>query len=209
MIDAFRAGEDIHRATAAWVNGIKPAEVTDKQRRDAKTLNFGVLYGMGPMNFAQASGISIEEARSFIERYKQQYEGITNLIQSTIEQAEETEFVETMMGRRRYVPEINASSPAVRAAAERAAFNFPIQGTAADILKQAMIELQAHLDKKYPDADMVLTVHDELVCEVPIKKAESLAKDMKRIMEGVVTLDVPVIVDVGIGSDWSDAKPDK
>ncbi|MAF80875.1 DNA polymerase I [bacterium] len=209
MIDAFRAGEDIHRATAAWVNGIEQKKVTDKQRRDAKTLNFGVLYGMGPMNFAQSSGISMEEARSFIERYKQQYEGITNLIVSTIEQAEETEFVETMMGRRRYVPEINASSPAVRAAAERAAFNFPIQGTAADILKQAMIALQAHLDKKYPDADMVLTVHDELVCEVPIKETAALAKDMKRIMEGVVTLDVPVIVDVGIGSDWSDAKPTK
>jgi len=209
MTNAFLANEDIHRATAAWVHGIDQGDVTDKQRSAAKTLNFGVLYGMGPMNFAQASGISVEEARSFIERYKEQYVGITGLIQATINQAEVTGFVETMFGRRRYVPDLMASSPAVRAAAERAAFNFPIQGTEADILKRAMIALQNHIEQEYPDADMVLTVHDELVCEVPIKEADALAADMKRIMESAATLDVPLIVDVAIGTNWRDAKPVK
>lgn len=207
MIDAFRAGEDIHRATAAWVHGVAAGEVTDQQRRAAKALNFGVLYGMGAGSFAQTADISLEEARSFIERYKDQYQGITALIIETIGQAESVGFVETMFGRRRYVPEINANSPAVRAAAERAAFNFPIQGTAADILKKAMIALQLHIQDTYERTHMVLTVHDELVCEVPTDRALSLAHDMQKIMAGVVTLDVPLNVDVAIGSNWRDATP--
>jgi DNA polymerase-1 len=135
MVEAFRAGEDIHRSTAAWVHGVKPGEVTEKMRRAAKSLNFGVLYGMGPRKFSWEAGVSQEEARSFIERYKQQYVGIAGLIEGTIKQAQELGYVETIMGRRRYLPEINSRTPSIRAAAERAAFNFPIQGTAADILK--------------------------------------------------------------------------
>lgn len=206
MIDAFRGGADIHRATAAWVYDVTPAQVTDAQRRTAKTLNFGVLYGMGPQSFARSAGISVEEARSFIERYQDEYSGIMNLIAATIAQAEEQGYVETLLGRRRYLPEINAKAPAIRAQAERAAFNFPIQGTAADILKRAMILLHGHAQKKYPGAAMLLTVHDELVYEVPKNQAKKLAADMKKIMEGAQTLDVPLVVDVSLGPNWRDVQ---
>lgn len=206
MIAAFKAGEDIHTATAAWVLGVDPAAVTDQQRRHAKALNFGVLYGMGSASFAATAGIAVEEARSFIERYKEQYSGIMTLITKTITTAETTGYVETMYGRRKYVPDLLAKSPGVRAAAERAAFNFPIQGTAADILKKAMIELHQYLDKHYPHARLVLTVHDELVCEVPEKQAKAIAKQMQQIMSGVVSLDVPLEVDVAIGPNWRDVK---
>lgn len=207
MIAAFRAGEDIHRATAAWVYDIKQSEVTDAQRREAKTLNFGVLYGMGPRKFAQTSGLSVEQARSFIERYQKQYAGITKLLAATIEQAERLGFVETSFGRRRYLPEINARSPMVRAQAERVAFNFPIQGTAADILKKAMIALHQFLRQHHPESAMLLTVHDELVCEAPKADAAAIAAAMKKIMEAVTTLDVPLVVDVAIGKNWRDVVP--
>ena len=206
MMAAFQAGEDIHSATAAWVNGIDIARVTEKQRRQAKTLNFGVLYGMGPQKFARSADVSVEEARSFIERYKEQYAGIARWIEATIRQARELGFVETLLGRRRYMPEINARAPMVRSGAERAAFNFPVQGTAADILKKAMVELAAALQKDWPETKMVLTVHDELVCEVPEEQAEAVAKVMKRTMEGAVRLDVPVIVEVSVGKNWRDMK---
>lgn len=206
MIAAFRAGEDIHRATAAWVYGIAPAQVTDEQRREAKTLNFGVLYGMGARKFAQTSGLSVEQARSFIERYQNQYAGITKLVAATIESAQQLGFVETLFGRRRYLPEIKARSPQVRSQAERIAFNFPIQGTEADILKKAMIQLHTFLQQHHPHAAMVLTVHDELVCEVPQAEAATVARAMKKIMEGVITLDVPLVVDVAQGLNWRDTE---
>ncbi|HLD26320.1 MAG TPA: DNA polymerase I [Candidatus Andersenbacteria bacterium] len=204
MLAAFRAGEDIHRSTAAWVYGISPTVVTEAQRRAAKTLNFGVLYGMGPLNFSRAAGVSVEEARSFIERYQNQYAGITRYIEETIRQAEELGYTETLLGRKRYVPDIQARNPQVRAAAERAAFNFPIQGTAADILKKAMIELYAVMQSDFPAARMLLTVHDELVCEVPVKAVPAFAKQMRTVMEGVLTLDVPLEVDVAVGTNWRD-----
>jgi DNA polymerase-1 len=206
MMDAFRAGEDIHRATAAWVHGVEISQVTEEQRRQAKTLNFGVLYGMGAQKFARSADVSVEEARSFIERYKEQYEGITRWIDATVKQARELGFVETLLGRRRYIPEINSRAPMVRSGAERAAFNFPVQGTAADILKKAMIDLAAVLRRDFMEARMVLTVHDELVCEVPEEQAEKIARVMKEAMEGAVKLDVPVLVDVAVGKNWRDVK---
>ena len=132
--------------------------IEDEQRRAAKTLNFGVLYGMGPNNFARAAGISVEEARSFIDRYRKQYVGLNNLIAATIAQAEELGYVETLFGRRRPVAEINARSPELRSQAERIAFNFPIQGSAADILKKAMIASHAHFSRTHPRARLLLTV---------------------------------------------------
>ena len=206
MMDAFRAGEDIHRATAAWVHGVEISQVTEEQRRQAKTPNFGVLYGMGAQKFARSADVSVEEARSFIERYKEQYEGITRWIDATVKQARELGFVETLLGRRRYIPEINSRAPMVRSGAERAAFNFPVQGTAADILKKAMIDLAAVLRRDFVEARMVLTVHDELVCEVPEEQAEKIARVMKEIMEGAVKLDVPVEVEVAVGQNWRDVK---
>jgi DNA polymerase-1 len=207
MLAAFRAGEDIHRATAAWVYGIKPAEVTPEQRRVAKTLNFGVLYGMGPRNFARASKLSVQEAHEFIDRYRAQYTGITRLMVETIQSARGLGYVETLFGRKRYLPEINSSSPMVRSQAERMAFNFPMQGTEADIIKKAMIELYGVLKEEFPKSALVLTVHDELVVEAPEKDATTIAQRMKKVMEGIMTLDVPLDVEVAIGKNWRDTEP--
>lgn len=207
MIDVFRMGQDIHSATAAWVYGIPLDKVTSSQRREAKTLNFGVLYGMGPNSFARAAGISVEEARSFIGRYREQYKGLARFIEAIVEQARTVGYVETLFGRRRYMPEIHSNNPAISAQAERIAFNYPLQGTAADLLKKAMIELQAVIENKFPEAKMVLTVHDELVVEVPEKDSRNFAPAMKKAMEGVMTLDVPLIADVSIGKNWRDVEP--
>lgn len=206
LLFAFRAGQDIHRATAALVFGVSLSDVTDDMRRQAKTLNFGVLYGMGPQSFARAAHVSIEEARSFIDRYKKEYKGIEAFIEKTLASARSRGYVETLFGRRKYVPELDSKNPAIRAAAERATFNFPIQGTEADILKKAMISLFAHMQNKYPMAAMVLTVHDELVFEVAAGFAEEFAHVAKDTMESVVTLDAPLIVDVGIGPNWNDIR---
>lgn len=204
MIDVFRAGEDIHSATAAWVYGIPQSEVTPDKRREAKTLNFGVLYGMGPQAFARAAGISVEKARSFIGRYREQYTGLTKYMEATIDQARTVGYVETLFGRKRYMPEINSNNMAIAAQAERIAFNFPLQGTAADILKKAMIELQRVIEKDWPEVKLLLTVHDELVAEAPKDQAKEFAKAMKKAMEGVTVLDVPLIADVSIGENWKD-----
>ncbi len=204
MIEVFRAGEDIHRATAAWVHGIDISKVTSAQRREAKTLNFGVLYGMGPQKFALTSGLSMEEARSFIGRYYDQYPQLTAYIDTTINYAKDKGYVATLFGRKRYLPEINSSAPVIRAQAERIAFNFPLQGTAADILKKAMIVLQEDLAARFPDSRLILTVHDELVVEVPAKQASDLARTMKKSMEGVIKLDVPLEVEVSKGPNWRD-----
>ena len=206
MMEAFRAGKDIHQSTAAWVNGIELEEVTKKQRREAKALNFGVLYGMGPRSFAWEAGVSMEEARSFIGRYREQYAGLTRYMEKIAEQARGLGYVETLFGRKRYVPDINARAPHIRAQAERAAMNFPLQGTAADILKKAMIVLHERILKDFPEVKIVLTVHDELVCEVPDKGVKKFAGVLKEVMENVFTLDVPLIVDVAVGKNWRDMK---
>lgn len=206
LLFAFRAGQDIHRATAALVFGVSLSDVTDDMRRQAKTLNFGVLYGMGPQSFARAAHVSIEEARSFIDRYKKEYKGVETFIEETLVSARSRGYVETLFGRRKYVPELDSKNPAIRAAAERATFNFPIQGTEADILKKAMISLFAHMQSKYPMAAMVLTVHDELVFEVPAGVAEEFAHEVKDTMESVIPMDAPLIVDVGIGPNWNDIR---
>lgn len=207
MLAAFRSGSDIHRATAASVFGISLDEVTDDMRRQAKTLNFGVLYGMGPQSFARTADVSVEEARSFIDRYKMEYRGIETLIEKTISFAKEHGYVETLFGRKRYVPELHSNNPAIRAAAERMTFNFPIQGTEADIIKKAMILLYAEIQKNYPTSAIVLTVHDELVCEVPADTAKKFAGTMKEIMEGIVSLDAKLIVDIGTGPNWDNIQP--
>lgn len=204
LLFAFCAGQDIHRATASLVFGVGLSGVTDDMRRQAKTLNFGVLYGMGPQSFARAATVSIEEARSFIDRYKKEYTGIEAFIEETLSSARRQGYVETMFGRRKYVPELQSKNPAIRAAAERATFNFPIQGTEADILKKAMISLFAIMQKTYPSAAMVLTVHDELVIEVPIALGGEFAGVIKNCMESIIVLDAPLCVDVGIGPSWND-----
>lgn len=207
MMDTFRSGKDIHTATAAWIYGIPQDDVTPQQRREAKTINFGVLYGMGAQKFAREAGMSVERAKSFIGRYREQYSGITRFMEETVRHARETGFVETLFGRRRPVPELHARAPGIRAQAERIAFNFPIQGTQADILKKAMIELHQALAQQFPQARMVLTVHDELVVEAPTNEVSVVATLMKKIMEGAYTLDVPVVVEVAQGNNWRDMEP--
>ncbi len=207
LLAAFRSGQDIHRATAAGVFGVSPDDVTEDMRRQAKTLNFGVLYGMGAQSFAQAAGVSVEEARAFIDRYKNQYKGIEALIERVVLFAQTNGYVETMLGRKRYVPELHSKNPAIRASAERMAFNFPIQGTEADILKKAMISIFEMIGRQYKSSSMVLTVHDELVCEVPEDEAAQFAQDMKNRMESVLSLDAPLVADIGIGKNWNDIQP--
>ncbi|MGK2856752.1 MAG: DNA polymerase I [Thermoanaerobaculia bacterium] len=206
MIEAFRRGADIHKTTAATMFGVAEPLVNSEQRRAAKTINFGVLYGMSAFRLANELGISQAEGKKFIENYFGRYPKIRELLDRTLDEARSTGKVTTMFGRVRYIPEINNKAFPVRANAERMATNAPMQGTAADILKLAMIKLDAALRAEEPKARMLLTVHDEIVIEIPETRAEDLAKVVKSTMEGVCELSVPLSVDAGWGRTWYDAK---
>lgn len=204
MVSVFRSGGDIHRATAARVHGIPENEVTKEQRYAAKSLNFGVLYGMGPYGFARDAGVSREEARAFIETYMAQFPKLAAWIDEQKRRARETEYAVTATGRRRFLPDIRSSNFSVRGAAERMAVNMPAQGLAADIMKKAMIDVFPVVVKNYPDARMVLQVHDELVFEVPMEDVSSFALDVAVIMEGAYALDVPLVVESSVGKCWGE-----
>ena len=182
MLKIFKDGGDIHTQTAAFINGIKPEEVTKEIRRTAKEVNFGVLYGIGAWGLASRTGISNTEAQQFIHRYFSTFKGIKKYLAETIELAKETGYVETLYGRRRYLPEINSGVQQVRSAAERMAINMPIQGTAADLIKLAMIKIGSDLPKISPHAKMILQVHDELVFEVPENDVKKVAEFVKEKM---------------------------
>jgi DNA polymerase-1 len=203
---AFRTGADIHRQTAALVFGVDPEAVTPALRTRAKEVNFGVVYGMGAFGLARRLGISREEARHFIEGYFARFPGVRRFQEGAIAQARELGYVTTMLGRRRYLPEIRSKNFNVRAFAERAAINSPIQGTAADLLKIAMIRIHRRLGENGLPARLLLTVHDELVFEVEEGRAEELGKLVRSEMESAIVLDVPVVVDVGVGATWYEAK---
>jgi len=215
MIEIFNKGEDIHRATAAIVNGVKLNDVTDDMRRAAKAVNFGVLYGMGVYGLSQGAKISVVEAKDFITKYFEKFSDVRKYLDKTLEFAKEEGYVETLFGRRRYLPELHASNFQVRNAAERMAINHPVQGTAADLMKMAMIEVQEKLDSTFchPEQSegssgcpvrMLLQVHDEIVLEVKKDLADKVAGLVKETMEGVVKMNVPVEVDVNIGKRWGD-----
>ena len=206
LIEAFRRGEDIHRATAATVLGMAPELVNAEQRRAAKTINFGIMYGMSAFGLAQALGISRGEADAFIRAYLDRYEGVKRYREETLAQAREHGRVETLYGRVRYLPDIDSKNRALKENAERMAINARIQGTAADIMKLAMIRLDRRLAAEHPDSSLLLTVHDELVLEVPEAEAEAVARAAKEEMEGVIELAAPLVVDVGWGRTWYDAK---
>ncbi|MFA6958299.1 MAG: DNA polymerase I [Thermoanaerobaculia bacterium] len=206
MIEAFRRGADIHKATAATMFGVAESLVNSEQRRAAKTINFGVLYGMSAFRLANELGISQAEGKKFIENYFGRYPKIRELLDRTLDEARATGKVTTMFGRVRYIPEINNKAFPIRANAERMATNAPMQGTAADILKLAMIQLDQALDEAEPQARMLLTVHDEIVIEVPEGRAEAIAKVVKSTMEGVCKLRVPLSVDAGWGRTWYETK---
>jgi len=207
MIAAFKNGADIHTATAAEINQINPEAVDSALRREAKAINFGILYGQGPHGLSQAADIPYARAREFIEQYFAVYTGVKEFIDSSIAEARERGFAETIFGRRRFLPEINSSVMMVRAGAERMAINTPLQGTAADMIKVAMIKTQDLIEKEYAEKDevrMIMTVHDELVFEVKKDRIEEAAWKIKDIMENVVKLKVPVVVDVKIGANWGE-----
>ena len=204
MIAAFAHGEDIHRRTAAYIYGIEPEAVTKEMRDSAKEVNFGVLYGMGAYGLASRKKISRERAQEFIEKYFSVYEGVFAYLQSTRVKAQEQGYVETLMGRKRYLPEIYSEMRQLRAQAERMAVNFPIQGTAADIMKKAMIAVDAALPSISGDARMIMQVHDELVFEVAKRDAQALAEKIPELMRGVANLRVPLVAEASIGSNWGE-----
>lgn len=205
MLAAFHARADIHTATAAAVYGLDPATVTSDQRRNAKTINFGILYGLGATGLAAGTGMTRDEAREFIDRYFATYTGIARYIEETKKLARKKGFVETLFGRRRYLPEINSSNGGLAAAAERMAVNAPIQGTAADLMKLAMIAVDGAIRNR-EDVRMVLQVHDELVFEVREAAVTAVSKLVKEKMEGVAKLRVPIEVEVHSGRNWGEAK---
>ncbi|TSA87314.1 DNA polymerase I [Deinococcus detaillensis] len=204
MQEAFNTGADIHRRTASQVLGVDENNVSADQRRAAKTVNFGVLYGMSAHRLSRDMNIPYADASGFIERYFETYPGIRGYIDRTLADGREKGYVETLYGRRRYVPELLSSNRNVREAGERLAYNMPIQGTAADIIKIAMIELDPPLMEV--GARMLLQVHDELLVEAPIDKADEIAELIRRTMMNAASLSVPLNVEVGRGPDWFDTK---
>jgi DNA polymerase-1 len=203
LLEAFRAGEDVHTRTASLVFGVPKAEVTREMRGRAKTINFGVIYGMGEGALAKQTGVTRDEAARFIEAYFARYSGVARFMQQTIEAAGRGEAVRTLLGRRRFLPNLHSANRGLRAEAERVAKNTPIQGTAADILKVAMVKLGT--GDVVPGARMVLTVHDELVFEVPEAKVTEAIGRIRESMESAVKLDVPLVVDAGSGPNWNAA----
>jgi DNA polymerase-1 len=206
MMKAFRDGLDIHTATAAKVYGVSEDKVTKEMRRTAKVVNFGIVYGVSAHGLQRQSTLTYGQAKDFIDKYFQTHASIRTYLDDVVKVARERGFAETLFGRRRYLPELTSSNFAVRGAAERMAANMPIQGTAADLIKLAMIEIDKGLKNISPDSRMILTVHDELVFEVPEMDVNKVRNFVKNIMENVVKLDVPVTVEVGVGNNWRDAK---
>jgi DNA polymerase-1 len=203
---AFRSGADIHRQTAAIIFNVPLAEVTGEMRSRAKTINFGTIYGQGPFALSRQLGISQEEAKEFIAQYFQRFAGVRTFLDKQVEVAREQGYVETLLGRRRYIPDIRDKNFNVRAFAERTAQNTPLQGSAADLIKVAMRRIHDALRREGYRTRMLLQVHDELVFEVPEPEVERVGPLVKGLMEGAATLSVPLVVDVGVGVNWLEAK---
>ncbi|WP_249022534.1 DNA polymerase I [Kluyvera ascorbata] len=205
LLKAFAEGKDIHRATAAEVFGLPLESVTGEQRRSAKAINFGLIYGMSAFGLARQLNIPRKEAQKYMDLYFERYPGVLDYMERTRAQAKEQGYVETLDGRRLYLPDIKASNAARRAGAERAAINAPMQGTAADIIKRAMIAVDGWLETEKPRVRMIMQVHDELVFEVHKDDVDAVAKKVHELMENSTTLDVPLLVEVGSGENWDQA----
>jgi DNA polymerase-1 len=203
---AFSEGFDIHRATAAEIFQVAADEVSYEQRDRAKVINFGVLYGMGPQRLAREFGVTLKEAKDFIERYLGAYPGVKTYLEETVERAREDGFVTTLLGRVRHLPELASGRPMTRSFGERIAVNTPIQGTAADLIKLAMVNLDRRLAELGTAAGMTVQVHDELILEVPEAEIESIAELVKSEMEGAIELEVPLVAELGVGTNWMEAK---
>ena len=205
LLHAFRNDLDVHRATAAEVFGVELDAVTTDQRRSAKAINFGLIYGMSAFGLAKQIGVDRKQSQAYIDRYFTRYPGVLAYMERTRAQAAEQGFVETIFGRRLYLPEINAKNQALRKGAERTAINAPMQGTAADIIKKAMVAVDGWLSESGLDAKVILQVHDELVLEVREDLVDKVREDIRVYMSGAAQLDVPLLVEVGVGSNWDEA----
>jgi DNA polymerase-1 len=205
LLEAFANGEDVHRATAAEVFGITPIEVSSDQRRAAKAINFGLIYGMSAFGLAKQIGVDRSAAQSYMDRYFARYPGVARYMEETRAIARDKGYVETVFGRRLWLPEIKSSNAGRRQGAERAAINAPMQGTAADLIKRAMIAVQGWLDALSMQSLLVLQVHDELVLEAPINELQALRDALPKLMGQVASLKVPLLVEVGVGDNWDAA----
>ena len=205
MLEAFRSGQDIHTATAAKIYKIGLSEVTSDMRRKAKTANFGIIYGISTFGLAERLTVPRAEAKELIDGYFATYPDVKRYMDESIQRAKENGYVETIFGRKRYLADINSQNSVVRGFAERNAINAPIQGSAADIIKIAMIRIQQRIEKEGLKAQMILQVHDELNFSVPVDELETLQKLVVNEMEAAVSLQVPLIADCGVGKNWLEA----
>jgi len=204
LIATFQRDEDVHTHTASEVFGVPDPQVTAKMRRAAKTINFGVIYGMSGYGLQQATDLTREEAELFISTYFKRYPGVKNYIETTKKQAAALGYVQTVLGRRRYIPEINSTNRLAREAAERMAINMPVQGTSADIIKIAMVNLRRAMQEKHMKAMMTMQVHDELVFELPAEELDTLKELVQEIMPGAMQLAVPLKIDIKVGKNWGE-----
>ncbi|WKW32922.1 DNA polymerase I [Pseudomonas viridiflava] len=205
LLHAFRNDLDVHRATAAEVFGVELENVTNDMRRSAKAINFGLIYGMSAFGLAKQIGVDRKQSQAYVDRYFARYPGVLDYMERTRAQAAEQGFVETIFGRRLYLPDINAKNPSLRKGAERMAINAPMQGTAADIIKKAMVAVNGWLDESGLDARVILQVHDELVLEVREDLVDQISEQIRPHMSGAAELAVPLLVEVGVGNNWDEA----
>ncbi|RYE04687.1 MAG: DNA polymerase I, partial [Sphingobacteriaceae bacterium] len=205
MTDAFTKGIDIHTATAAKVYGRTIEEVTSTERRNAKAVNFGIIYGQSSFGLSQGLGISRKEASDIIEQYFAQYSGIKSYMSDTLDFARQNGYVETLLGRRRYLRDINSANPTVRGYAERNAINAPIQGSAADMIKIAMINIHNEIINQKLATKMTMQVHDELVFDVPKNEIEIMQPLVKELMQNALKTSIPIVVETGVGNNWLEA----
>ncbi|HET8941284.1 MAG TPA: DNA polymerase, partial [Rudaea sp.] len=205
LLAAFHGNQDVHRATAAEVFGVPPEQVDANQRRAAKAINFGLMYGMSAFGLARQLGIGRSEAQEYIGRYFERYPGVQTFMHATREAAHRDGYVETLFGRRLYLNQISSRNQGQRAGAERAAINAPMQGTAADIIKRAMIAVDAWLQPQGDVARMVMQVHDELVFEVRDDCVDVVSAGVRERMAAAAKLNVPLVVDIGVGANWDQA----
>ena len=206
MQDAFKSGMDIHTVTASQVFGVPADMVTALQRRHAKAVNFGIVYGISEFSLAEDIGVTRFEAKAYIESYLDKYSGVRSYMKQVVTNAREQGFTQTLYGRRRYIPELTSSNFNIRQGAERVALNTPIQGTAADLIKMAMIRVHNALTENYPDAKLILQVHDELIVECPEAIAEEVASLVSQEMERIANLNVPLTAEAKWGKTWLEAK---
>ena len=206
LVEAFRRGDDIHRLTAAEVFGVPPLAIDAEHRRRAKAVNFGIVYGLSPFGLSQQIGVEQREAKKFIDAYFAKYRGVREFIERTLEETRRTQRVRTLFGRVRPIPDINSKNPSLRGFAERTAVNTPLQGTAADLMKLAMIRIDRDLLARGLKTRMTLQIHDELVFEAPEAEVEQVTALVKERMENVCELRVPLVAEIGVGKNWRDLK---